>query len=795
MIRCRAQRIGLSIVALCLVSAAAAAESRHLAVILDTSGSMDGNDPPRYTVQLSKILSDLLADDDELTVVRMPGRGLSHLTRGCDVAASNQLAMDLEANDREGFKRRLDGAIEYQDGTHFAAPIRTAVEALSRSADKQRMLLIIADSGGLGRCGTALTEVLAGLGAGGTVIAAINLGSSAGAFDRNPAFDFTTSALDAAALVDAVALVYQKFLGAKKVQTGTVETSIRIELAPFVDEAFLVVAADGPIGSLEQGAGNPGAAAVDLNHRGGGETLGLDRRRRGYRIARLERPGAGPWTFHIPGLDTRAGWMLLQDSAVGVRMRSPPTFARGVATPLEVELYDQTTGQAIRDLSRFRDLDVSLDVDGRKVSFRDDGTGGDATAGDGILTAVPTFDQLGRRRLPLHLESDLLDRTIGIDTEVVESAWRLKVRSPPTAEVGRPVTLEAGLEPLGDPARLVPPERIEVPAGGLVVELRDDGRGADAEAGDQLYSGAWTPPATGTVDLDYVPVGGTDSPPATHPLTVTSALRFAPPRPVELGALGSGEDAAGVLDLRDAEVRGESELEVTSDFDLGGSRLEIDLGDGWRTLDDTPQTVRVSDHSALSWPLRLRTGRCPQGWEASRPFTIRVADAGDGAGSGLPASTEVPLRLTVVEDSWLVCWWPALAAVLGMAILAVAVHGYWSPSRFPPRLGVVLSPEEDMEEGFFYPIRAQRGSRSGFYRDARIYVSHDFRLSSHPRSALVRLRADGQQVRLQAMEGATVWRRTADDVWERLPPGETPARFGTVYRNDMKTLYLEVRNG
>src|SRR6185436_13802711 len=106
--------------------------------------------------------------------------------------------------------------------------------------------------------------------------AAINLGGASGAFDRNPAFDFTTSALDAQELIGAVALVYQRFLGAKKVQTGRVRDEIRVEIAPFVEEAFLVVAADGPIGGVAQEPGNPAAQAIDLNHRGGGATQGLD---------------------------------------------------------------------------------------------------------------------------------------------------------------------------------------------------------------------------------------------------------------------------------------------------------------------------------------------------------------------------------------------------------------------------------------------------------------------------------------------------------------------------------------
>jgi hypothetical protein len=125
----------------------------------------------------------------------------------------------------------------------------------------------------------------------------------------------------------------------------------------------------------------------------------------------------------------------------------------------------------------------------------------------------------------------------------------------------------------------------------------------------------------------------------------------------------------------------------------------------------------------------------------------------------------------------------------------VVVHGFVSPSRFAPRLGVMLSPEEDLNEGFFHPLRAQRGSGAGFYRDARVYVRPDYRLSASPQGALARLRADRAHVRVQPLPGASVYRQTADGRWEPMPPDESLARFGLLYRNESGSLYFEVRNG
>ena len=760
--------------ALALAAPAVRAAERHLAVIVDTSGSMSQNDPSRYTLQLAQILSDLVDTGDELHVIRMPGL----FGGSCSAGADARLARKLDPAHRASFKRELDALIQYDTGTFFAAPIRTALSVLPRDPVRQRMLLIIADSGGLGECEAELTRELLVLKGTGATVAAINLGGTAGAFDANPAFDFTTPALDAQGLIEAVALVYQKFLGAKQAQTGRVEIEIEVEIAPFVRAAFLAVAADGPIAAVEQGPGNSGAAAVDLNFRGGGQTVGLDGQRRGYRIVHLERPAPGRWSFRVPGLRERAGWMLVQDSSVGVRLVSSPDVPKGTAVPLELELIDQETGRRITDTSKLPGLKITLDVDGQQVVFHDDGQGGDRQAGDGLLTGMATFDRLGEKTLPVRLQSDFLDRTVPLATKVIEAAWKVEVRTARRAEVSRPLALAVELLPVGSLGSLAPPERIDALTGGPVLALRDDGRGGDARAGDRVFSGRWTPIQPGTVSVDYVPVGGSVAPRASAPVEVLGRLAFGSAVPIALGRVSNRSEAAGQLDLGTAEVRGEFEAKVSTPFHLARTALEIDTGEGWVPLGREPRTLRLADGGRRAWPLRLRVGECPEGSSAGSRFEVLIEATG---ADGRPLRTVVPLTVEVVADPWLRCWWPVIALGAGLAAAAVALHGYWFPSRFPPRLGVVLSPEADLGEGFFHPIRSQRGTRSGFYRDARVYVCQDYRLCGKPRNAVARLRADRKLVRIQPSGGAQLWRQTAEGAWEQLPAGESTARFGDLF--------------
>jgi hypothetical protein len=764
-------------VAIGLLAATAWANERHVAIILDTSGSMQENDPPRYTMQLSQILSDLLEANDRLSVIRMPG---SQST--CTAGSSSSLILTLDPANRDGFKRGLDGLVHYGGGTYFAAPVHTAMSVLPQGPDKQRLLLIIADAGGLGECSDPLTRELLDLRRSGAMLAAINLGGTAGAFDQNPAFHFTTAALDSQGLIEAVAKVYQRFLGAKHVQTGRVTGPITVEIAPYVQDAYLVVAADGPIHELTSDPGNPRADEVDLNYHGGGATSGLDQRTRGYRIARLRHPAAGRWTLHLPGLGDTAGWMLLQDSSLGLRLLSSSDLPRGVEVPLEVELYDQATGRRVTDTSKLPGLQVTAEVDGKTVTFRDDGAGG------GTLTGTATFLEAGERTLSLHLGSELLDRTIPIQARVIEASWRMVVKTPVRAEVAKPVEIAVELQPIGSAALLRPPDRVEVLTGGPTLVLRDDGKEGDRRAGDRIYARVWTPRQIGTLHFDYAAVGGSSALPVSAPIEVLGRLAFGPPIPIRLGPAHAGSQVGGRLDLGSAQVQGTFEVRVRSSFSLARTALEIDTGAGWSPLGRRPQVLHLTE-GRRDWPVRLRVGSCPEGSSAGRTFSVQVAAS---AADGQPLHLLVPLSVEVIPDPWLRCWWPALVTAAALLAAGVMVHGYWSPYRFPPRLGVIMSPEEDLGEGFFHPIHRERGSRSGFYRDAHIYISQDYRLLGRPRNALARLRADSKRVRIQPA-GVPVWRQTATGAWEQLPAGESTARFGDLYRNDLGTLFFEIR--
>ncbi|MEE8526183.1 MAG: hypothetical protein V3T72_19775, partial [Thermoanaerobaculia bacterium] len=269
-------------------------------------------------------------------------------------------------------------------------------------------------------------------------------------------------------------------------------------------------------------------------------------------------------------------------------------------------------------------------------------------------------------------------------------------------------------------------------------------------------------------------------------------VRFGPPIAVNFGPIAASSTAESRLDLSGTRVEERADARISTTLEAPGLVLEIDTGDGWRALGTDAVTLPIVQAGSRQWPLRVRTGRCPGGLEDPGSYGLRIE------AKSLDQSTavlQIPVALVVVRSSWLQCWWPALATALGIALGLTVIHGFVSPSRFPPRLGVRISPEDDVNEGFLHPIRATRGTRRGFYRDARVYVASDFRLRAKAAGTLARLRAHGQQVRIKPVAGTTVWRQTADGDWVALPADESPARRGVLYRDDLETIFFELRNG
>ena len=764
-----------------LALAAPALAERRVSVLIDTSGSMLRNDAPLYTVQLAKILADLTEPSDRYQITRLPPT--SSEVDICSTGPTEALRLAMRPGDYGGFKGGVERFVgRYTGGNKFAGSIHTALQLLTLDPTHQRLLLFLADSGGLSdECETSLTNELKRFRDSGGMVAAVNIGSSTGGFGGNPAFDFTRAAASSADLVEAVAEVYQRFLGSREAKTGRLSGgSVEVEIGPYVKDAFLVVAADGEFAGLAPNGGNPSAKAADLNLRGGGATVGLDSKKRTYRIARLTHPQGGRWRFQAGS--AAGGWMLLEESAIAVRPLESVTA--GPETRVMFEVFDERTGQRIVG-GDIPSLEVQVEVEGQSLTLRDDGSGGDATAGDGVLTATARLPTTGRRHVTATLRGGDLERRMSLSLDVREPGWKLEPLVPARVDIGasQQLRVRAALDGGGGALFDAPPYVEARVDGGAPIRLMPDGSG--------VYSAPWTPADAGELVLRFSVPPGVQGGPVEAKIQALGRLSFrGPPPAIALGPVRSGEEASGWLDLSGADIEGVVAVRMSSDLDLSNAPLLIQTDSGWTPLNAEP-TLQLRP-GAGRIELRLTAAACPAACSPDEPHEVILrADRADGSVAELRA----PLRVEVIGDSFLSCYWRYLIAALATVLGGIVVHGFVSPSRFNARDGVQLAAEADLEEGFFNPFRMQPGSRAGFYRDARLYLSSDFRLSGSKSNALVRLRADSGRVKIEPIGGQPVWRETIDGEWEELPPEETPARTGVVYRSDDRSVYFELRTG
>lgn len=725
------------IILLLILSAGTIAAQRRISIIVDTSNSMTENDPERYAVQITKILGDLVNDDDLVQVVRMPTvdialaapptprtvadliaifAGRLRQPEICSAGPTPSLAATLRGADRTGFKATIDNLLRNDTGTFFAQPVHTAMAFLGTSRASPRMLLFLADSGGFDtNCASQLTEELNRFRQTGAYVALINLGATAGSFSGNPGFDTTAAAPNSEALVRAVAQSYQRFLGGKKVQTGSVNGSVAVTVDPYVKEAFVVIAADGPIRAVDVGSGNPGAAEVEENYRGGGTTVDLRRYARGYRIVRLVNPNQGPWTISVPGV-AQGGWMLIQDYSIAIQALPVLPVAAGQAARIQFEAIDTRNGRRITDPGTLAGLSVQISMGGTPVPA--------TSNGDGTFSGSHRFAEKGRFVIQARITNNVIDRTAPVTVEVTDGGWRMVSETQDRGEVQKPVTLQVRLEPISE-ASVPAPDRIIAEIGGEKVEM--------SRAAGNTYSGIWTPVRAGREIIQFRPVNGVNTtgtsaqieiadkpvevarlppppePPASAPVTTPSGpapapppspsspvsptpaesgpesgiagppatplpppappgFRLGPPQPLRFVALRSGRTASGVLTFDDADVPEDTELQAATSLNLRNVALEIETASGWRKLSAIPVTLRAAAGTTPSWLVRARVESCPQACAlvVSHQVILTTARAEGGVDR-----TEVPLNIEVTADGWLKCNWklPALSAAALLTLL------------------------------------------------------------------------------------------------------------------------------
>jgi len=404
------------------------------------------------------------------------------------------------------------------------------------------------------------------------------------------------------------------------------------------------------------------------------------------------------------------------------------------------------------------------------------------------------------------------DCDLALVTDVTRNLQPVSINSPPPVTPGRQQSRIPDQGQVGSPMKITvqvtgngtPPDRMIAEVEGRKVELK-----VDKDAGDRVYSGTWTPDTPGPRKIHVVSDGGAEvqpldvnitvtdkpapaTPPAPPPLARPGELTLGQGVPVTLARLHASETLQVDVRLVGGSVTRDVDIEISTDFVKRHASLQIKTPLGWQTLSTTPLKARLTTADPFHWPLRVQTEKCP---EACKPDEVHRITVLAHITDGSIQRSEIPLHLEIIPELWYICWKTELLTALAVLLTGFIAYGFISPYRFGRRAGVQISPAEDPSEGYFFPFRAARGSRAGFYRHARLYVTEDFRIHGKKSGGFVRLRADRDMVRIRPENGRAVYRQQADGSWELLSAQqETIARPGTLYRNDQRTVYFDIRN-
>jgi hypothetical protein len=755
------------------VSAAAQATPKKIAIVLDTSSSMRGNDPARYVIMLSKIIGDLAGPRDEVALIRMPVSNETERTAQADAS----LILTLARDQQDAFKRALE-SVAFQTSTSMLTPLLTAQAWLGTGTTSRRLLIILTDADLLECCQDRVHETLHVLKQSGVTTATLGIG------DRvNMAYYAESDLKDAVPsheigrLVGAAAQFYQQFIGGARVTTGDVHGPIELHIDPLVREAFVVIVADGPMRTVPRVEG-PGAAAIDPNFRGGAETAAVGgNATRGYRIVRLTQPTAGRWTI-VPDVQVAASYLLIQDYALEIRLLPTSTLSTGTRAVLKAQVFNTITNQPVTDPALLRGMKVTATIGGEAVTLSDDGTRGDQKAGDGIYSIEKTFDTAGDVNMTTRVVSGGLDRSVFTTLRVERASNRFVAELPNAVDSGEDVALKVRIESPNGHGPVPSYLTVSTPDGPVILKPVTGAPGS--------YEGRWRPTTVGPTTLRIEAEG---MPTLEQPVEILGSFALTSPSAIALGPVRHGSEATAVLDLSDARIVGPVKVGVTTDLTLASTDFVLDDGAA-RPLGSNPQMLTLTTGGPRQFTLRLKGGDCPETCRASTAHALRLTVMKAG---GRESAITVPLHVEVIGEPWLYCWRYELAAVGLMGVMVFIVRGLYAPSRFGRGLGVQVAVSMRLDEGVFYLIRAVRGSRSGFYRDARVFVTRDYRVTSTRNNAIARLRAERGSVMIASELGARVSRRSIGTTWEPLGDREAAMEPGVTYKAADDRLFFELR--
>lgn len=403
-------------------------------VIVDTSLSMrnPGMDPERTSLLVTKLLADLvpgelaavrlldLHDDGDLLPSRETGRSEpcpEDPSRMCgvvepasdwyaDARAQRLGSLVRPARGDRKFKTELEGHLEQTIGnSYFGLAFRAAQGVFDQHPSQPgvpRTVIWLSD--GSADDEPFLKQAIAELKGAGVAVEAIIFGRGDPRLAREAGLEVRQTS-SPAELMRAFAGAFRRIVQAPYQIDNLVSAEPRFEMKPNVEEAWVVVYGDPTLGEVTletpDGRRQPAEYASES-----WPTAGA------YRVAYLRRPQAGRWTVRAQAGGFGVAYAVVQRSALAPDLLEPESAVAGSPTTLVAGVTAGLGGDPVSDPELLRDLTLTAEIEGRVLTFIDDGTAGDEAAGDGRFAASFVFQRSGDTPVRLRLSGEVVERTV-----------------------------------------------------------------------------------------------------------------------------------------------------------------------------------------------------------------------------------------------------------------------------------------------------------------------------------------------------------------------------------------------
>lgn len=412
-------------------------------IIVDTSTSMrdPGMDPERASLLVTKLLSDIVPGD--LAVVRLldvkadgdilPSRETGETAPCVDDPSATCMkvepSLDWEAEARNkklgalvrptrgdaDYKRQLEDHLDQRiNNSMFLLAFRAAqgVFAGHQGAAGKVPRTVIWLSDGRSESPDAALQALRELKADGVTVEAIVFGQGDPSLVRKAGLS-VEQVSSPAGIMKAFAGAFRSIVQAPYKIDNAVAAQPSFEMKRNVQEAWVVVYGNDSLGDVHlEGPGGTVAADYAADRwKGAGA----------YRVAYLKRPQAGRWTVRATGGGPGVAYAVVQRSALTPVLLDPKQALAGATVPLVAGIRAGLQGELVTDPEVLRELQVTVEVQGKVIPLSDKGTNGDAVAGDGRFSAPVAFHGAGKVPVRIRVRSPLLDRTADGEVEVTGS--------------------------------------------------------------------------------------------------------------------------------------------------------------------------------------------------------------------------------------------------------------------------------------------------------------------------------------------------------------------------------------